>query len=87
MLTNFFFPDCPRCVDLACDSLKNGDLIAVPTDTVYGIACLAQNQNAVERIYALKGRNSNKPIAISVGDVADIYRSDTKINSITIYFI
>ncbi|XP_053310539.1 threonylcarbamoyl-AMP synthase [Spea bombifrons] len=54
--------------------LKQGGVIAVPTDTIYGIACLAQNSQAMESIYNLKGRNGTKPLAICVGDIADIYR-------------
>lgn len=54
--------------------LKEGHVIAVPTDTIYGLACLAQNSEAIKKVYDLKGRNSKKPLAICVGEVQDIYR-------------
>ncbi|XP_059810322.1 yrdC domain-containing protein, mitochondrial [Hypanus sabinus] len=54
--------------------LQCGRVVAVPTDTIYGIACLAQNSEAIRRIYDIKGRNSDKPLAISVGNVEDIYK-------------
>jgi len=52
----------------------DGGVVAVPTDTIYGIACLVQNDSAVERVYAIKGRDPLKPIAICVSDVLDVYR-------------
>ncbi|XP_062889650.1 yrdC domain-containing protein, mitochondrial [Mobula hypostoma] len=54
--------------------LQCGRVVAVPTDTIYGIACLAQNSEAIRRIYDIKGRNADKPLAISVGNVEDIYK-------------
>lgn len=55
-------------------SLKEGHVVAVPTDTIYGLACLAQNSEAVRRIYDIKGRNQQKPLAICVGQIQDIYK-------------
>lgn len=56
------------------DVLKSDGVIALPTDTVYGVACLAQSTKAVERIYEIKGRDISKPIAICVGEVSDVYK-------------
>ena len=44
--------------------LKNGGLIAFPTDTVWGIGCLPTHPQAVEKIYELKGRDKNKPLIL-----------------------
>lgn len=54
-------------------ALKAGQVVAVPTDTIYGLACVAQNSDAVRRVYAIKGRNGDKPLAICVGEIQDIY--------------
>ncbi|XP_078423051.1 threonylcarbamoyl-AMP synthase [Cetorhinus maximus] len=54
--------------------LQCGRVVAVPTDTIYGITCLAQNSEAIRRIYEIKGRNEDKPLAICVGNVEDIYK-------------
>jgi L-threonylcarbamoyladenylate synthase len=43
--------------------LLNGGLIAVPTDTVYGLAVDARNPAAIRRLYLLKGREPKKPLA------------------------
>ncbi|CAK9327084.1 unnamed protein product [Citrullus colocynthis] len=58
----------------ATDALKAGKVIAVPTDTLYGLACDACSSGAVHRIYEIKGRKLTSPLAICVGDVSDITR-------------
>uniref|UniRef100_A0A8C6TGD3 Threonylcarbamoyl-AMP synthase n=1 Tax=Neogobius melanostomus TaxID=47308 RepID=A0A8C6TGD3_9GOBI len=55
-------------------ALQEGHVVALPTDTIYGLACLAQNSEAVSKIYDIKGRNAQKPLAICVGEVRDIYK-------------
>lgn len=57
----------------ASAALLSGHVISVPTDTLYGIAALAQNNTAVERIYEIKRRSSTKPLAICVSEVKDVY--------------
>lgn len=54
--------------------LQGGGVIALPTDTLYGVACLAQSTEAIEKIYKIKGRNLSKPIAICVGEVHDVFQ-------------
>ncbi|XP_023521571.1 yrdC domain-containing protein, mitochondrial-like [Cucurbita pepo subsp. pepo] len=58
----------------ATEALKAGKVIAVPTDTLYGLACDACSSEAVNRIYEIKGRKLTSPLAICVGDVSDITR-------------
>merc|ERR1712226_205714 len=55
--------------------LQKGGVIAEPTDTIYGIACLAQSSEGIAKIYNIKSRGSKKPLAIlvpSVSCVADV---------------
>ncbi|NXI13489.1 YRDC protein, partial [Irena cyanogastra] len=66
--------DWREAVAAAAGALQAGGLVAVPTDTVYGVACLAQDSAAVRSIYSLKGRNGAKPLAICLGDVERLYR-------------
>ncbi|EDV24538.1 uncharacterized protein TRIADDRAFT_25776, partial [Trichoplax adhaerens] len=61
-------------VSAAKESLQAGNIIALPTDTIYGIAALAQLPNAVDKLYNTKGRRRDNPISICVGDVADLKR-------------
>ncbi|XP_030250041.1 threonylcarbamoyl-AMP synthase [Sparus aurata] len=55
-------------------ALKEGHVVAVPTDTIYGLASLAQNSEAIGKTYDIKGRNAQKPLAICVGEIRDIYK-------------
>ena len=68
---------CPGLHDVVTSCagcLASGGVIAVPTDTIYGVACLAQNSEAINLLYEIKQRNYKNPIAISVGRIEDIYR-------------
>jgi L-threonylcarbamoyladenylate synthase len=49
--------------------LQAGDVVAMPTETVYGLAGNALNPAAVERIFALKGRPKNDPLIVHVGNL------------------
>jgi L-threonylcarbamoyladenylate synthase len=46
------------------ECLQQGGVALIPTDTVYGLACDPENASAIRRLYALKGRPSNRPTAI-----------------------
>jgi L-threonylcarbamoyladenylate synthase len=48
----------------AAKNLSLGALISIPTETVYGLAADAENEEAIARIYAVKGRPSNHPIIV-----------------------
>lgn len=61
-----------KLVTAACDALRRNNVIAVPTDTIYGITGLAQSTKAVRKIYDIKGRHLTKPISICVSCVADV---------------
>ena len=51
---------------LAAQSLFNGNLVAIPTETVYGLGADALNSNAVARIYEVKGRPHDHPLIVHV---------------------
>lgn len=48
----------------ALETLKNGGVILYPTDTIWGIGCDATNPDAVEKIFALKGREKGKSMVV-----------------------
>ena len=54
----------------AIASLKRGDMVVFPTETVYGLGADALNPSAVEKVFQLKGRNPDTPIPIIVADQA-----------------
>ena len=53
----------------AVDYLKKGDIIAAPTDTVYGLFGDATNDNAIQKIYKVKGRPSYNPLIVHVNSI------------------
>jgi len=62
----------PIALNHAVDVLRHGGLVAFPTDTVYGLAALPFHADSVERLYIAKGRNSERAIAVLLGDVSQL---------------
>lgn len=56
-------------VAAAARAIKRGEVVGVPTDTVYGLAADPYDEAALDRLYDLKGREDGKPIAILVADL------------------
>jgi len=54
--------------------LRGGGVIAYPTETFYGLGADAGNEEAVEKIYAIKGRTFSKPLPLIIGDRNDLDR-------------
>ncbi len=54
----------------AVDLLKSGQVVAVPTETVYGLAADAQNEAALTLLYETKGRPQGHPVILHVSDLA-----------------
>ena len=52
--------------------MKNGDLIVIPTDTVYGLAAKLHDLEALDKIYEIKGRDFSKQIPILISDRASL---------------
>jgi tRNA threonylcarbamoyl adenosine modification protein (Sua5/YciO/YrdC/YwlC family) len=59
-------------VERAAQFILEGKVIALPTDTVYGLAVAAQDTRAVKQLYKIKGRDQNKPLAICVNNVKSL---------------
>jgi L-threonylcarbamoyladenylate synthase len=53
----------------ACDLIRRGEIVGMPTETVYGLAANALDPAAVERIYAAKGRPKSSPLIVHVDSV------------------
>jgi L-threonylcarbamoyladenylate synthase len=65
-LSNRFFG---TDIDRAVEILRNGGLVGLPTETVYGLAADASQKEAVARIFTVKGRPSNHPLIVHVGSI------------------
>ena len=57
----------PRDVGTAVERLRTGGLVAIPTETVYGLAADAENPSAVARIFEIKGRPAGHPLIVHLG--------------------
>jgi L-threonylcarbamoyladenylate synthase len=52
--------------------LKNGEVVAIPTETVYGLAADATNPNALKKIYATKERPQSNPLIVHIADITQV---------------
>jgi len=56
-------------IDKAASLIRSGDLVAFPTETVYGLGANALDDQACQKIYAAKGRPSHNPLIVHVADI------------------
>ncbi|MBP9726827.1 MAG: threonylcarbamoyl-AMP synthase [Gammaproteobacteria bacterium] len=59
-------------IDQAADCLKKGGLVAMPTETVYGLAADASNDAAVRKIFAAKGRPADHPLIVHIASIKEL---------------
>ncbi|MEY2634124.1 MAG: hypothetical protein RIS75_64 [Actinomycetota bacterium] len=62
----------PHNIDEAAAVLRDGGLLGLPTETVYGLAANAEDEAAVARIYQVKGRPSGHPVIVHIGSVESL---------------
>ncbi len=72
MKTRILPADSPNALPQALEILRNGGLVAFPTDTVYGLGAIAFDGKAVESIYAAKERPVEKAIPVLLADPVDM---------------
>ncbi|WP_106406598.1 L-threonylcarbamoyladenylate synthase [Salinivibrio kushneri] len=77
--TQLLSAQCSTDLTQAAELLKAGEQVAVPTETVYGLAADASNPDAVAGIFTAKGRPANHPLIVHLGDVASITEWATQI--------
>ncbi len=65
-------PPTPDTLAEAANCLRQGGLVAMPTETVYGLAANASDDQAVGRIFAAKGRPTSHPLIVHLADAAMI---------------
>ena len=56
-------------ISQAAEILKQGGIVAFPTDTVYGLGAICTDEEAVKKIFAAKGRDEGKPLSILVASI------------------
>lgn len=69
-------------LDILADIINKDGVIIFPTDTVYGIGCNCYNENAINKIFELKGRDYSKPINVLIDSVDKIDQLASSISDI-----
>lgn len=74
--------DDAAAIDLAVAALKRGELVVIPTETVYGLVADDSVEGAVDRIYAAKQRDAGKPLQLLVSGVEVITEMGFELNDV-----
>ena len=82
---NPLHPDLEQIRQAAMSALE-GKLVAFPTETVYGIGACASRQAAIQKIYSLKQRNQEKPLAYHIGEIGSIEKLGVRTTSVFRFF-
>ena len=61
-------------LNLAVEAINNNQVVGIPTETVYGIGVNPYSQEAVDKIFELKGRDEDKPLSILVSSYYDLHK-------------
>ena len=61
-----------KSVKTAAEILKAGGTVAIPTETVYGLAASALDENAVKKIFEAKGRPQDNPLIVHIADISEL---------------
>lgn len=61
-----------EALENSAELLKNGEVVGIPTETVYGLAANALNEEAVKKIYIAKGRPSDNPLIVHISEFSEI---------------
>jgi L-threonylcarbamoyladenylate synthase len=69
------------------EKLKEGDVVILPTDTLYGITASVKNRQAVEKVYSLKKRNPDKPVIVLISSLDDLSLFDIQISNQIRFFL
>ncbi|MEG1773314.1 MAG: L-threonylcarbamoyladenylate synthase [Oscillospiraceae bacterium] len=68
--TRLMQADDPAAIELAARLLRAGEVVAIPTETVYGLAADATNPDAVRRVFEVKGRPQDNPLIVHISDLS-----------------
>lgn len=58
-----------KSIERAAEILKNGGVVAIPTETVYGLAASAYDDDAIKKVFAAKGRPQDNPLIVHIADM------------------
>ena len=61
-------------MNIAVQTLANGGLVAIPTETVYGLGAAINNEVAIAKIFVVKGRPQNHPLIVHLADIDQLHQ-------------
>ena len=68
-----FFHDTTEEIALAASLLQKGELVAFPTETVYGLGADARREDSVRAVFAAKGRPADNPLIVHIAEIGQLY--------------
>src|SRR5680860_156578 len=71
----------PRAIEWATEEIAAGGIVAIPTDTVYGLAASLAHPEAIDRIFTIKGRQPDRRLAVLLSSVAALDHVTTIVDS------
>ncbi len=74
MHTQYLLASAPDTARIAADIIRSGGLVAIPTETVYGLGANGLDEKAVAKIFAAKGRPQDNPLILHVAEPQDMER-------------
>ncbi len=60
-------------IKTAAEILRRGGIVAIPTETVYGLAASAYDDHAIKKVFEAKGRPQDNPLIVHISDISEIY--------------
>jgi L-threonylcarbamoyladenylate synthase len=72
MKTNVLSISSPSALPQAHAVLQSGGVVAIPTDTVYGLAVPVHSATGIDKLFEIKGRDNNKAIAVLIGSLEQL---------------
>lgn len=73
-----------RSIELAAELLKSGEVVGIPTETVYGLGADALNEDAVKKIFEAKDRPADNPLIVHISEFSQIEELVTEIPRLAI---
>ena len=70
----------PENINLICSQILSGNVVGLPTETVYGLTGNLFDENAIKKIYSLKGRPSTNPLIVHINNFNQIFEITKNIN-------
>ncbi|TFG89852.1 MAG: threonylcarbamoyl-AMP synthase [Candidatus Atribacteria bacterium] len=74
----------PAKIKMAAEEIKKGNLVAFPTETVYGLGADAYNVEAVAKIFKVKGRPFNDPLIVHIAEIEELHRLSKQVPAIAL---